>query len=204
MYEGEYYNLNKELVTYNDCGFQNLQPLHKLVVDMDFDVMSTRQVFLCCLGPHCDKTVSENGFLGERKGLVEDCQFQYTTPQFYAPGHRTQRTVQLHKLLPCACMVSHILASQVPHQVLTGLLPLSCSLSFADICVKGLRGDSQVCLRSCSALYKCRNADECALDSLSSLQQRMLSSHSLGHRLWLCWPGSWPWWYVRCQPVALQ
>ena len=90
MYEGEYYNLNKELVTYNDCGFQNLQPLHELVVDMDFDVVLTRQVFPRCLGPHCDKRVSENGFLSERKGLVEDCQFQYATPQFYAPGHRTQ------------------------------------------------------------------------------------------------------------------
>ena len=174
-----YYKLNEESTIYKDFTFQRLQPSHKLIVDMDLDVMSTRQVLTHCLGPYCNKTISEYWFFSKRKSLIEGCQSQCTTSPLHAPGHCMQWIVQLHGLLPRTCIISCMLASQAPHQASTGLLSLSCLLSSFGRYVEGLCDDFQVCFLLCNVLCKCHNADECALDSLSSLPRRTISSRFL-------------------------
>ena len=87
IYGGEYYKLNEESAIYKDFAFQRLQPSHKLIVDMDLNVISTRQVLTHCLGPHCNKTISEYWFFSKCKSLVEGCQSQCTTLPLHTPGH---------------------------------------------------------------------------------------------------------------------
>ena len=84
------YKLNEESATYKDFTFQRLQPSHKLIVNMDLDVMLTRQVLTCCLGPYCNKTISEYWFFSKRKSLVEGCQSQCITSPLHARGHCMQ------------------------------------------------------------------------------------------------------------------
>ena len=42
MYDGKSKLLEEGLITYKDFGFQHLQPLHKLIVDVYLDIVSTR------------------------------------------------------------------------------------------------------------------------------------------------------------------
>jgi len=42
MYDGKSKLLEEGLITYKDFGFQHFQPLHKLIVDIYLDIVSTR------------------------------------------------------------------------------------------------------------------------------------------------------------------
>ena len=77
-------------VTYKDFIFQCLQSVHKLVVDTNLDVMSTRQVSSCCLRPHSNKTVVKNWLLSKSKSQAQQHQYQFSVTPSCAPDHCMQ------------------------------------------------------------------------------------------------------------------
>ena len=189
MYEGEYKHFEEKRVTYKNFAFQRLQPIHKLIVDIDLDVVSTWQVLSRCLGPHGHKTIAKNGFLGNSKSLVNQFQCHRpvdVVPPLHTPDHRMQRTGQLHGSLHHMCIVSHLMVSPMPRQVSAGpLLSPSCPFSFARIGPDEVRGDFQVCFHLDIVLCRFRNVDECVFDRSNSHLGKMPPSRP---PLTVCWP----------------